>query len=49
MDKSKVEKMSDEQVAQMYELMLAIREQEVEGNEAEVEARRAAEKIDGKH
>ena len=49
MDKSKVEKMSDEQVAQMYELMLAIREQEVEGNEAEVEARREAERIDGKH
>ena len=43
MDRAKVEKMSDEQVAQMYELMLAIREEEVEGNEAEVEARRAAE------
>jgi TPP-dependent pyruvate/acetoin dehydrogenase alpha subunit len=45
MDKEKVEKMSDEQVAQMYELMQAIRESEVEGNEAEVEARRAAEKM----
>jgi TPP-dependent pyruvate/acetoin dehydrogenase alpha subunit len=42
MDKEKVEKMSDEQVAQMYELMQAIRESEVEGNEAEIEARRAA-------
>jgi TPP-dependent pyruvate/acetoin dehydrogenase alpha subunit len=49
MDKAKVEKMSDEQVAQMYELMLAIRESEVQGNEAEVEARRAAEKIEGKN
>jgi hypothetical protein len=29
----------------MYELMQAIRESEVEGNEAEVEARRAAEKM----
>ncbi len=48
MDKSKIEKMSDEQIAQMYELMQSIRESEVEGNEAEVEARRAAEKIDGK-
>jgi hypothetical protein len=45
MDKEKVEKMSDEQVAQMYELMQAIRESEVEENEAEVEARRAAEKM----
>jgi len=43
MEKGKVEKMSDEQVAQMYELMLSIREAEVEGNEAEVGARRAAE------
>ena len=43
------ERMSDEQIAQMYELMLAIRESEVEGNEAEVEARRAAEKIEGKN
>ena len=43
MDRAKVEKMSDEQVAQMYELMLAIREQEVGENEAEVEAKRAAE------
>ena len=49
MDKSKVEKMSDEQVAQMYELMLAIREQEVEGNEAEVAARTAAEQGEGKN
>lgn len=49
MDKAKVEKMSDEQVAQMYELMLAIRESEVKGNEEEVEARRAAEKIEGKN
>lgn len=42
MDKAKVEKMSDEQVAQMYELMLAIREEEVEGNEKEIEERRVA-------
>jgi hypothetical protein len=44
MDKEKVAKMSDEQVAQMYELMQAIRESEVEGNEREVEERRAKEK-----
>jgi hypothetical protein len=43
MDKSKVEKMSDEQVAQMYELMLAIREEEVQGNEREVQERRDGE------
>jgi hypothetical protein len=49
MDKSKVEKMSDEQVAQMYELMQSIRESEREGNEAEVAARTAAEKGDGKN
>ncbi|KAM0710451.1 hypothetical protein Q7P35_002814 [Cladosporium inversicolor] len=49
MDKAKVEKMSDEQVAQMYELMQAIREREVGENEAEVEARRAAEGIEGKN
>ena len=49
MDKAKVEKMSDEQIAQMYELMLAIRESEVQENEAEVEARRAAEEIEGKN
>lgn len=49
MDKAKVDKMSDEQIAQMYELMLSIRESEVEGNEAEVEARRAAERADGKN
>lgn len=49
MDRAKVEKMSDEQVAQMYELMQTIREAEVEDNEAEVEARRAAEDGDKKN
>jgi len=43
MDRAKVEKMSDEQIAQMYELMQSIRETEVEDNEAEVAARREAE------
>ncbi|PPJ57826.1 hypothetical protein CBER1_00191 [Cercospora berteroae] len=35
MDRGKVEKMSDEQVAQMYELMQAIRKQELEDNDPE--------------
>lgn len=35
MDKSKVEKMSDEQIAQMYELMQAIRKREIEENDPE--------------
>lgn len=43
MDKSKVEKMSDEQIAQMYELMLSIREREVEGNLREADERRRGE------
>lgn len=33
MDKGKVDKMSDEQLGQMYELMRAIREKELEGEE----------------
>ncbi|KAI5361349.1 Putative succinate dehydrogenase assembly factor 3 [Septoria linicola] len=35
MDRGKVDKMSDEQVAQMYELMQAIRKQELEDNDPE--------------
>ena len=35
MDKAKVEKMSDEQIAQMYELMNAIRERELAENDPE--------------
>ncbi|KAM3422434.1 Succinate dehydrogenase assembly factor 3 [Cercospora zeina] len=35
MDRGKVEKMSDEQIAQMYELMQAIRKQELEDNDPE--------------
>lgn len=35
MDKSKIDKMSDEQIAQMYELMQAIRKQELEENSLE--------------
>lgn len=38
MDKAKVDKMSDEQVAQMYELMISIREKELEDGKAEIEA-----------
>jgi hypothetical protein len=38
MDKAKVDKMSDEQVAQMYELMISIREKELEEGREEVEA-----------
>lgn len=51
MDKAKVEKMSDEQIAQMYELMQAIRESEVDENEKEIEARRvkAMEEGEGKN
>lgn len=49
MDRAKVEKMSDEQIAQMYELMQSIRESEREGNEAEVAARTAAEQGEGKN
>lgn len=41
MDKSKVDKMSDEQVAQMYELMRSIREREVGESEEEAAAWRA--------
>lgn len=37
MDKAKVDKMSDEQVAQMYELMRSIREREVLESEEEAE------------
>ncbi|KAF2207400.1 hypothetical protein CERZMDRAFT_11607, partial [Cercospora zeae-maydis SCOH1-5] len=33
MERGKVEKMSDEQIAQMYELMQAIRKQELEDND----------------
>ncbi|TKA75530.1 Succinate dehydrogenase assembly factor 3, mitochondrial [Friedmanniomyces simplex] len=35
MDKGKVDKMSDEQIAQMYELMQAIRERELAENDPE--------------
>ncbi|KAK0293571.1 hypothetical protein LTR35_000175 [Friedmanniomyces endolithicus] len=35
MDKTKVDKMSDEQIAQMYELMQAIRERELAENDPE--------------
>ena len=49
MDRAKVEKMSDEQIAQMYELMQSIRESEREENEAEVAARTAAEQGEGKN
>ncbi|GAB7353869.1 hypothetical protein MBLNU459_g4227t1 [Dothideomycetes sp. NU459] len=35
MEKSKVDKMSDEQIAQMYELMNAIREKELQENDPE--------------
>ncbi|KAK5108632.1 hypothetical protein LTR62_008123 [Meristemomyces frigidus] len=35
MDKGKVDKMSDEQIGQMYELMVAIRKQELEENDPE--------------
>ncbi|KAF4556198.1 Succinate dehydrogenase assembly factor 3 [Elsinoe fawcettii] len=35
MDKQKVDKMSDQQVAQMYELMQAIREKELQENDPE--------------
>ncbi|KAF2760896.1 ACN9-domain-containing protein [Pseudovirgaria hyperparasitica] len=35
MDKSKVDKMSDDQITQMYELMQAIRNRELEENDAE--------------
>jgi hypothetical protein len=37
MEKGKVDKMSDEQVAQMYELMMSIRKQELEEGEREME------------
>ncbi|EKG10656.1 Complex 1 LYR protein [Macrophomina phaseolina MS6] len=32
MDKAKIDKMSDEQIAQLYELMLAIRQQDIDEN-----------------
>lgn len=35
MDRGKIDKMSDEQLAQMYELMQAIRKQELEDNDPE--------------
>lgn len=35
MDKSKVDKMSDQQIGQMYELMNAIREKELSENDPE--------------
>ncbi|KAJ4348343.1 uncharacterized protein N0V89_009717 [Didymosphaeria variabile] len=35
MDRSKVEKMSDQQIGQLYELMSAIRKQELEDNDPE--------------
>ncbi|PNS21286.1 hypothetical protein CAC42_1065 [Sphaceloma murrayae] len=35
MDQQKVEKMSDQQIAQMYELMQAIREKELQENDPE--------------
>lgn len=35
MDKGKVDKMSDQQIAQMYELMQAIREKELSENDPE--------------
>ncbi|KAG9597755.1 ACN9-domain-containing protein, partial [Aureobasidium melanogenum] len=38
MDKAKIDKMSDEQIAQMYELMQAIRKQELEENDPEFQA-----------
>ncbi|KAF2466494.1 acetate non-utilizing protein 9, mitochondrial precursor [Lindgomyces ingoldianus] len=35
MDKSKIDKMSDQQIGQLYELMQAIRKQELEDNDPE--------------
>lgn len=43
MDKGKVDKMSDEQIAQMYELMQAIRKQELEENDPEYKHGKAPE------
>ncbi|KAK3694716.1 hypothetical protein B0T22DRAFT_79430 [Podospora appendiculata] len=36
LDKAKIEKMSDEQIAQLYELMQAIRKRDSEGGEPEL-------------
>lgn len=42
MDKTKIDKMSDQQLAQMYELMQTIRESELAENDPEYDATRAA-------
>ncbi|KXT03732.1 hypothetical protein AC578_762 [Pseudocercospora eumusae] len=48
MDVGKVDKMSDEQLAQMYELMQAIRKREVEENDPEYQHGKAPEPPEGK-
>lgn len=48
MDKGKVDKMSDQQIGQMYELMQAIREKELEENDPDYVPTAAREGGDGK-